>query len=71
MDKQNIKGLQSKLGRMMREGLITEEQAIKTAENAIEAYASGMSSKEIEKTLRQYRMSRKRELRSQNNNAEA
>lgn len=56
---------------MMREGLITEEQAIKTAENAIEAYASGMSSKEIEKTLRQYRMSRKRELRSQNNNAEA
>ena len=56
---------------MMREGLITEEQAIQTAENAIKAYANGVSSKEIEKTLRQYRMSRKRELRSQNNNAEA
>lgn len=65
------KGIAEQLGRMMREGLITEEQAIQTAENAIKAYASGVSSKEIVKTLRQYRMSRKRELRSQNNNAEA
>ena len=65
------KGIAEQIGRMMREGLITEEQAIQTAENAIKAYASGMSSKEIEKTLRQYRMSRKRNLRSQNNGAEA
>ena len=65
------KGIAEQLGRMMREGLITEEQAIQTAENAIKAYASGMTSKEIENTLRQYRMSRKRGIRSQNKKAEA
>lgn len=53
------KGIAEQIGRMMRDGLITEEQAINIAENAVNAYVNGMDSKTIEKSLRHYRMSQK------------
>lgn len=58
------KGIAEQIGRMMREGLISNEQAIQTADNAVKAHANGWPSKEIEKVLRHYRIQRKKYLRS-------
>ena len=49
-------GIAEQIGRMMREGIITDDQAIKIAEDCVDANASGRSSKDIEKELRSYRM---------------
>ena len=49
-------GIAEQIGRMMRESIITGDQAIKIAETCVNAYASGRSSKDIEKELRSYRM---------------
>lgn len=54
------KGIAEQIGRMMREGLITDEEAIEQAEKCVAAYKRGASSKEIEKQLRQKRMSLKK-----------
>ena len=53
-------GIAEQIGRMLYEDAITADQAIATAANCINAYNSGMTSKEIEKRLRQYRISRKK-----------
>ena len=53
-------GIAEQIGRMLYEDAITADQAIETAADCINAYNSGMTSKEIEKRLRQYRISRKK-----------
>ena len=53
------KGIAEQIGRMMREGLITDAQAVEIAEKCIQAYDAGRTSKEIEKELRRYRLSLK------------
>ena len=51
------KGIAEQLGRMIQEGVITENQAIKRAEQCVnDYYKRGKTSKEIEKELRQERI---------------
>lgn len=53
------KGIAEQIGRMVRENLITDIQAVERAEEGIQAYTPGRTSKEIEKELRHYRLSMK------------
>lgn len=45
---------------MMREGLISDDQALELARICIDAYSKGKTSKELEKLLREYRLGKKR-----------
>ena len=53
------KGIEEQIGRMVREDLITDIQAVEKVEEGIQAYTPGRTSKEIEKELRHYRLSMK------------
>lgn len=53
------KGIAEQIGRLMMEHLITNKDAEKIAETAIQHYNNGQSSKQIETMLRHYRNSLK------------
>jgi len=53
------KGIAEQIGRMMREGLISDDQALRLAQMCIDAYSKGRSSKELEKGLREYRLGKR------------
>ena len=54
------KGIAEQIGRMMREGLISDDQALELAQICIDAYSRGKTSKELEKRLREYRLGKMR-----------
>jgi len=54
------KGIAEQIGRMMREGLISDDQALELAQICIDAYSRGKTSKELEKWLREYRLGKTR-----------
>lgn len=49
------KGIAEQIGRMLREGLIDQKTAEQIADEAIELYSAGRSSKQIEAALRRHR----------------
>ena len=57
------RGIAEQMGRMIRGGLITDEQAIWITEQVVESYKRGATSKQIEKFLRQKRIEMMREKR--------
>ena len=51
-------GMAEQLGRMISEGILTEEQALELAEECMKAYENGTTAKEIEKALRRKRLNK-------------
>jgi len=49
-------GIAEQLGRMLDEGIVTDDQAIEIALECVNAYNNGATAKEIEKSLRQHRI---------------
>ena len=55
------KGIAEQIGRMLLKNTISEDQAIDFVEECIDEYNAGESSKEIEKRLRRFRLSKEGE----------